>query len=46
MFALEDTKTMCTTNLEIYPGKQPDGSYYQINSPEHVVKRSSYWKNR
>lgn len=39
IFALVDTKTMYTVNLEIYPGNQPDGPYSQSNSPDNVVKR-------
>ncbi|XP_044760276.1 piggyBac transposable element-derived protein 4-like [Coccinella septempunctata] len=39
LFALVDTKTMFTLNLEIYPGVQPDGPYLQSNSAYDVVKR-------
>lgn len=40
MYALVDSKTFYTLNLEIYCGKQPENSPYEVsNKPFDVVKR-------
>lgn len=50
VFALVDSETMYTVNLEIYPGTQPDGPYKLSNSALDVVKRlaevvKGTWRN-
>ncbi|UYV65113.1 hypothetical protein LAZ67_3003153 [Cordylochernes scorpioides] len=39
LFALVDSKMFYTCNLEIYSGKNPEGSYNVSNSPSDVVER-------
>ncbi|XP_035205515.1 uncharacterized protein LOC118180546 [Stegodyphus dumicola] len=39
IFALCDSRTFYTYNLEIYAGQQPIGPYRQSNTPSDVVKR-------
>ncbi|CAH2085721.1 unnamed protein product [Euphydryas editha] len=39
MYALVDVKNFYTVNLEIYPGKQPDGPFLQSNKAFDVVDR-------
>lgn len=39
IFAVCDSNTYYTSNLEIYAGKQNDGPYQVSNSPSDVVKR-------
>lgn len=39
LFALTDSKTFYTIDLEVYLGKQPDGPYSVDNSPSAVVQR-------
>lgn len=39
IFALVDTSTMYTLNLEVYAGSQPEGPFQLSNSPGEVVKR-------
>nr|XP_023026647.1 piggyBac transposable element-derived protein 4-like [Leptinotarsa decemlineata] len=39
LFALADSKTFYTTNLEVYVGRQPEGSFAVSNSPKDVVQR-------
>ncbi|XP_054709139.1 piggyBac transposable element-derived protein 4-like [Uloborus diversus] len=39
VFALVDSRTFYTWNLEIYAGKQPDGPYKTNNSGDEIVKR-------
>lgn len=41
IFALCDSKTFYTSNLEIYCGKQPEGPWKISNKSEDVVKRMS-----
>ncbi|KAJ8948964.1 hypothetical protein NQ318_022988 [Aromia moschata] len=41
IFALFDSKTYYTCNLEVYVGKQPSGPYEVSNSPGSVVERLS-----
>ena len=39
IYALVDAKCFYTVNLEIYPGKQPDGPFLQSNKALEVVDR-------
>lgn len=39
IFAVVDAKTWYTYNLEIYPGRQPEGEYQMSYKPTDVVKR-------
>lgn len=39
VYALVDSKTFYTCNLEVYVGSQPEGPYAQDNSPSSVVQR-------
>lgn len=39
IFAMADSKTFYTLNMEVYVGKQPDGPYECSNSPTAVVQR-------
>ena len=39
VFCLVDSRMFYTSQMEIYPGKQPEGSYKLSNSPSDVVKR-------
>lgn len=39
IFALVDSRTFYTSNMEIYCGTQPDGPFKVSNSPSDVVKR-------
>lgn len=39
IFALADSKTFYTLNMEVYVGKQPNGPYECSNSPTAVVQR-------
>lgn len=39
LFASVDSKSFYTGNLEIYAGKQPEGTYSISNAPKDVVER-------
>lgn len=39
IYALVDARTFFTNNLEIYPGKQPQGEFNLPNDVVSVVKR-------
>ncbi|KAF0727034.1 piggyBac transposable element-derived protein 4-like, partial [Aphis craccivora] len=39
IFAVVDSKTMYSLNMEIYPGKQPEGPYNLLNNPHPLVMR-------
>nr|XP_042895319.1 piggyBac transposable element-derived protein 4-like [Parasteatoda tepidariorum] len=39
IFALVDSRTFYTWNLEIYAGAQPEGPYKVENTPDKIVKR-------
>ncbi|KAJ8914727.1 hypothetical protein NQ315_017437 [Exocentrus adspersus] len=39
IFALVDSKTFYTLNMEVYVGKQPEGPFAVSNSPKDVVAR-------
>lgn len=39
IFAVVDSKTMYSFNMEIYPGKQPEGPYNLLNNPHPLVMR-------
>ncbi|XP_067126936.1 piggyBac transposable element-derived protein 4-like [Centruroides vittatus] len=39
IFALTDSRTFYSSNLEVYAGMQPQGQYFTSNSPKDVVLR-------
>lgn len=41
IYALVDSKSFYTSNLEVYAGKQPEGQFNFDNSPSALVKRLS-----